>query len=244
MHKLIRRLDDELLPTGVPRTKPAVAAVRAAGWAVTRSPGGLAPAHARAAATDHAAALNWRRPRVWAADGVRSSGRGRATSLSASSHCGELDFARLCRARAPEPSRQAVGGGRAAGSTSTSGGTAMGCVVEIDGAQHREGLNVSIDNLGRNELSSRGQGAAHRPDRSAPARGGLHGPGDARSGGHSVEVDSSGHLATDHLHPGAGLVVRGALSRGARRDTSNRGRGRGGWTVGRGCPGPPVGCGA
>ncbi len=35
LHKVIRRLPTELAGTGIPRTTPAVAAVRAAGWAVS-----------------------------------------------------------------------------------------------------------------------------------------------------------------------------------------------------------------
>src|SRR5215218_3123123 len=34
-HKVIRRVPDELVPIGIPRTRPAVAAVRAAHWAVS-----------------------------------------------------------------------------------------------------------------------------------------------------------------------------------------------------------------
>ena len=67
---------------------------------------------------------------------------------------GELDFARLCRERGlPEPSRQVL-------VTSPQGRSYLdvrweghALVVEIDGAQHREGLQVSADNLSRNEVA-------------------------------------------------------------------------------------------
>jgi very-short-patch-repair endonuclease len=66
---------------------------------------------------------------------------------------GELDFARLCRARGlPEPSRQVVRQGPQGRIYLDVRWDDHGLVVEIDGAQHREGLAVSIDNLSRNAV--------------------------------------------------------------------------------------------
>jgi len=153
VHKLIRRLDDELLPTGVPRTAPAVAAVRAAGWAVSDRQAALLllmPVQQRlttAAALDLAASTCLgRRRRAFIRAVVRDVALG-VQSL------GELDFARLCRARGlPEPSRQVVRRGPRGRIYLDVRWDRHGLVVEIDGAQHREGLNVSIDNLSRNAV--------------------------------------------------------------------------------------------
>jgi very-short-patch-repair endonuclease len=67
---------------------------------------------------------------------------------------GELDFAVLCRRRRlPRPTRQVV-------RTTARGRIYLdvawedhGVVVEVDGAQHRQGLAVTADNLRRNELA-------------------------------------------------------------------------------------------
>jgi very-short-patch-repair endonuclease len=70
---------------------------------------------------------------------------------------GELDFARLCRARGlPEPSRQEVRqtpGGRIYLDV---GWDDVDLVVEIDGAQHRWGLAVTKDNLRQNDITLSG----------------------------------------------------------------------------------------
>ena len=153
MHKLIRRLDDELLPTGVPRTTPAVAAVRAAGWAVSDRQAALLllmPVQQRLttpAALDLAASTCLgRRRRAFIRGVVRDVALG-VQSL------GELDFARLCRLRGlPEPSRQVVRQGPHGRVYLDVRWDGHGLVVEIDGAQHREGLDVSIDNLSRNAV--------------------------------------------------------------------------------------------
>jgi hypothetical protein len=67
---------------------------------------------------------------------------------------GELDFARLCRERGlPEPSRQVVREGRRGRVYLDVGWDDLGLVVEVDGAQHRQGLAVTADNLRRNDLA-------------------------------------------------------------------------------------------
>lgn len=150
LHKVIRRLPGELAGAGIPRTTPAVAAVRAAGWAVSDRQAALlllmttqqrlATPHQMIGVTE---AMPGRRRRGFirsvlldAADGIQS--------------LGELDFARLCRRRGlAEPSRQVVRHGPR-GRIYLDVRWSCGLVVEIDGAQHREGLNVTADNLRRN----------------------------------------------------------------------------------------------
>ena len=67
---------------------------------------------------------------------------------------GELDFARMCRARGlPEPSRQVVRRGPRGRIYLDVRWEDSRLVVEIDGAQHREGLNMTADNLSRNAVT-------------------------------------------------------------------------------------------
>ncbi|WP_121030104.1 hypothetical protein [Terracoccus luteus] len=154
VHKLIRRVDGEVLPTGIPRVRPAVATVRAAGWAVTDRQAALlllmpvqqglvTPASLREAATT---CLGRRRRRFITtviadmADGVRA--------------LGELDFARLCRVRGlPEPTRQSLREGPRGRLYLDVHWQGARLVVEIDGVQHRQGIAVSLDNLGRNSVA-------------------------------------------------------------------------------------------
>lgn len=154
VHKLIRRLPDEVVTAGIPRTRAAVAALRAAYWATTDRQAALIllmTVQQRLATpeqlVERAGQLRGRKRRRFIrlllgdiSDGVQS--------------LGELDFARLCRARGlPEPSRQVVRrgpGGRIYLDVRWEG---SGLVVEIDGAHHREGLNASTDNLSRNTVA-------------------------------------------------------------------------------------------
>ncbi|MEW1952732.1 hypothetical protein [Terrabacter sp. NPDC080008] len=153
IHKVIRRLEDELVPSGIPRTRPAVAAVRAAGLAVS----------------DRQAALLLLMPiqqRLTTPDALlmasrRFMGRRRRGFIKAVvgdvalgvQSLGELDFARLSRTRGlPEPSRQVVRKGPRGRIYLDVRWDGRALVVEIDGAQHREGLAVSIDNLTRNAV--------------------------------------------------------------------------------------------
>jgi very-short-patch-repair endonuclease len=153
VHKLIRRLDDEVLGVGVPRTRPAVAAVRAAGWAVSDRQAALVLLMAVQQRLTTAAALQvavasclGRRRRAFIKGVVRDVALG-VESL------GELDFARLCRARGlPEPSRQVVRQGPRGRIYLDVRWHTQGLVVEVDGMQHREGLAVSVDNLSRNAV--------------------------------------------------------------------------------------------
>lgn len=154
LHKVIRRVDEELLGSSPPRTTPAVAALRAAYWASSDRQAALVllmavqqrlvtPEQLR----DRSRQLRGRRRRAFVAEilGYLADG---AQSL------GELDFARLCRQRGlPEPGRQVVVTGARGRLYLDVRWDEQGLVVEIDGVQHREGLQVSADNLSRNEVA-------------------------------------------------------------------------------------------
>ncbi|MEO7753495.1 MAG: hypothetical protein ABIS35_08790 [Terracoccus sp.] len=157
IHKVIRRVEGELVTTGLPRTRPEVAAVRAAHWA----------------ASDRQAALillmtvqqRLTTPRRLAAAQRLVRGRTRRAFIRAvvrdiafgAQSLGELDFARLCRERGlPEPSRQVVRETPAGRTYLDVGWADVDLVVEVDGAQHRWGLAVTDDNLRQNDVTLTG----------------------------------------------------------------------------------------
>lgn len=157
-HRLVARVADEVLDAGIPRVRPQVAAVRAAHWAVSDrqaalilcmtvqqrlvKPSQLADAHERVRI----------RGRTCLVRQVIRDLAGGAHSL------GELDFGRLCREHGlPEPSRQVVRDGPNGRIYLDVRWDAVALVVEIDGAQHRQGLAVTADNLRRNQLGIQGE---------------------------------------------------------------------------------------
>lgn len=154
VHKLIRRQPGETAPSGIPRTRPAVAAVRAAGWARSDRQAALIlmmTAQQRlvspGALLEAVGTVLGRKRRRFIQDVVADIECG-VQSL------GELDFARLCRARGlPEPARQVVRHGPSGRIYLDVRWDQFRLVVEIDGVQHRRGLAVSLDNLGRNAVS-------------------------------------------------------------------------------------------
>ena len=138
------------LGEGVPRVRPAIAAIRAAGWAVSGRQSALillmtvqqrlcTPAHLLTAGKQVMGRRRRRFIRQVVADialGVQS--------------LGELDFARLCRAKGlPEPSRQVVRAGPDGRMYLEVRWDDWALVVGIDGVQHRQGLTPSLDNLRR-----------------------------------------------------------------------------------------------
>ena len=154
VHKVIRRLEKEILLGGIPRTRPEIAAVRAAGWAVSdRQAALLLLLPVQQKLTTPNALLE----AVGQCLGRRRRGfikRVVADVALGVQSLGELDFARLCRARGlPEPSRQVVRQGPRGRIYLDVRWDDYGLVVEIDGVQHREGLAVSLDNLSRNAVA-------------------------------------------------------------------------------------------
>ena len=153
VHKVIRRVDEELVSAGIPRTRPAVAAVRAAHWAVSDRQAALLlvmPVQQRlcsgAQLTEAVAGIPGRNRRKFihvvahdVADGAQS--------------LGELDFVNACRRRGlPEPTRQRV--------RRLPGGVAYLDVsweearltVELDGTGHLRGLQMVDDDLRQNAV--------------------------------------------------------------------------------------------
>jgi very-short-patch-repair endonuclease len=151
-----------VMSAGVPRTRPEVAAVRAAVWAPTD----------RQAATVLAMTMQQRlaHPRrveaAWAAvsrcarrellhEVVRDVCDG-AHSLA------ELDFARMCRRRGlPEPTRQVVRRGPRGRIYLDVGWEELDVSVEIDGAQHTQGL-AAVDDAVRHNHRAIGGGVSLR----------------------------------------------------------------------------------
>lgn len=153
IHKVIRRVAGELVDTGLPRTRPEIAAIRAAHWATSDRQAALIllmtvqqrlTTPVRLAAAQRLVRGRTRRAFVRAV--VRDIAFG-VQSL------GELDFARLCRARGlPEPCRQVVRQTPAGRIYLDVAWNGFELVVEIDGAQHRWGLAVTQDNLRQNDV--------------------------------------------------------------------------------------------
>ena len=157
---VVRRVSGELAGAGLPRTVSEVAAVRAAHWAVSNRQAALIllmtiqqrlTTPMRRAAAQRLVRGRTRRAFIRAV--VRDIAFG-VQSL------GELDFARLCRARGlPEPTRQEVRTGPRGRIYLDVRWDHTSLVVEIDGAQHRWGLAVTEDNLRQNAVTLDGDRA-------------------------------------------------------------------------------------
>ena len=153
VHKVIRRVEGEALRAGLPRTTPAVAAIRAAHWAVSD----------RQAATIMAMTVQQRLATGAQLLQAQGAVRGRTRRAfikrvaldiaDGAQALGELQFAEACRRRGiPAPTRQALrvlAGGRAYLDVYFE---EYGLVVEIDGAGHRWGVKEVEDNLRDNAV--------------------------------------------------------------------------------------------
>lgn len=147
----------ETTGSGVRRSRPAMAVLRAASWAASESAAGtlvamsvqqgLVPPAFIAAALELVPRLP-RRRLICEVLGDVSDG---AHSL------GELDFAAMCRRRRlPKPSRQVVREGARGRMYLDVRWHDAGLVVEIDGAHHYLGDNPTRDALRANELALEG----------------------------------------------------------------------------------------
>lgn len=153
VHKVSRVLPDDELTTGLPRTRPALASLRAAQWAVSDRQAALflvAPVQQR---------LVTGRQLVEAHERYRGRCRRAlverliADIVDGAQALGELDLARLCRGRGlPAPERQAVVQGRG-GRCYLDARWQAGLVVEVDGAQHQQGLTPVDDMLRHNNVA-------------------------------------------------------------------------------------------
>ncbi len=149
----IERGPGELAVAGIPRVRPATAAIRAASWAVSDRQAALVLALVVQQRVVTAGQL------LVAASAVPVRSRRALILLLAADvaagaqSLGELDFASLCRRHGlPVPDRQLV-------RTTPTGRiyldvcwSDVGLVVEIDGSGHRSGLAVMDDNLRQNAV--------------------------------------------------------------------------------------------
>jgi very-short-patch-repair endonuclease len=159
-----RRKPEDVLDHGLPRVRPEIAAVRAALWAVS----------------NRQAALLWLMPiqqRILGAEALSeafaSVKRHRRRSflrtvladlVNGVQSMGELDFARMCRARGlPEPTRQVVRRGPDGRIYLDVYWDQWGVVVEIEGAQHLDPAMAISDALRQNHLFVHGDGVLRIP---------------------------------------------------------------------------------
>lgn len=154
-HHRLRQLGPRVTH-GLPRTKPHVAALRAAQWAASdRAAATLIAMAVQQGVASPTALLERRRrttysPRRDLLDVVVLDVCDGARSMS------ELDFARACRNRGiPEPTRQAPRQGRTGSVYLDVLWEELGVHAEIHGAQHYVGLAVVDDTLRSNEVQIR-----------------------------------------------------------------------------------------
>lgn len=155
VHETRRRRPEDLLRAGVPRTRPAVAAVRGALWATSD----------RQAALVLVMAVQQRLVKVdallEAMDDVKRHRRRRLLYSvlrdlgDGAESLGELDFARLCRdAGLPEPDRQVLHTRPHGRAFVDAEWTEYGLIVEIDGIHHAEAPALIADALRQNDLTN------------------------------------------------------------------------------------------
>lgn len=153
IHKVIRRVDGEHAGAGLPRTKPSVAAIRAAHWAVSD----------RQAATIMAMAVQQRLVTGEQLLAAQQVVRGRTRRafihrivldiVDGARSLNELDVAGACRERGlPEPTRQVVRRGPGGRIYLDVWFEEQRLAVEIDGAGHLWGLSGVDDSLRANEV--------------------------------------------------------------------------------------------
>jgi very-short-patch-repair endonuclease len=153
VHRVRQRVDAETLVNGVPRVRPAIAAIRAARWAVSDRQAALLlvlPVQQRIVTADQLAQaadqVGGRTRRALIGQLVRDIASG-AQSL------GELDFAAMCRRRGlPEPTRQVLRRGPRGKIYLDVEWEDIGLVVEIDGSQHVVGMAPTDDALRSNAV--------------------------------------------------------------------------------------------
>lgn len=153
IHKVVRRVPHEVVGAGLPRTVPAVAAVRAAHWAVSDRQAALLlvlPVQQRlctgAQLREAVAVVRGRTRRAFVRTVVADIADG-AHSL------GEIDVVEALRRRGlPPPTRQAVRhlpGGKAYLDLEWAEAR---LVVEVDGSGHLAGLQMFDDTLRQNDV--------------------------------------------------------------------------------------------
>jgi len=149
-----RLVATDLTPSGIPRTRPEVAGVRAALWARSDKQAALVLTMTVQQGLTSLERLGAELLRV------RRDGRRTfitsvvADLLGGVRSLGEHEFARMCRARdRPEPTRQALRRGPKGRWYLDVAWEPWGVVVEIDGIQHEWAANVVADALRHNQVS-------------------------------------------------------------------------------------------
>ena len=145
---------DDVVGVGVPRSRPAVAAVRAALWARSNKQAALLLTMAVQQGLVDAESLGVELLRI-----RRDRRRGLAYAvvldlLDGVRSLGEADFKRMCRRRGlPEPTRQVVRRGPNGTYFLDVVWEDWGVVVEIDGIQHAWAQNLVTDALRHNDVT-------------------------------------------------------------------------------------------
>lgn len=153
IHRVRDALEADTMSSALPRVRPAVATIRAAQWAVSDRQAALLlclPVQQGLVRAKDLCPVRWPGGHYGRTALVRQL----VADLRDGAHSlGELDFARLCRLRGlPAPSRQVVRRGPQGRIYLDVRWDEARLVGEIDGAQHRQGLAVTSDNLRRNHL--------------------------------------------------------------------------------------------
>ena len=158
VHQVRATRMSDVRAAGVPRVRPAVAAIRAAQWARSDRQAALVLCLAvqqRLVRAGDLVPLRWPGAHYGRSAFVRQVVEDIADGAQS---LGELDFAALCRLHhLPTPERQVVRSGVAGRIYLDVRWRDCPLVVEVDGAQHRLGLAVSADNLRRNALAIDGE---------------------------------------------------------------------------------------
>ncbi len=153
IHKVGRQLTAHIRSAGLPRTTPAIAAVRAAHWAVSDRQAALILAmtiqQRLVSAADLQAAVDLARGRT-----RRAFIRRIVADVSDGAQAlGELDVASMCRSRRlPPPERQVVMRGPRGRIYLDARWREQRLVLEVDGSGHTQGLAVMLDHLRANEV--------------------------------------------------------------------------------------------
>jgi len=149
-----RRRPDDLITVGLPRVRPAIAAIRAALWARSDRQAALVLAMSvqqrittpEALAEAFSAVRRHRRRKF--------IGQILADLSSGAQSIGELEFAQLCRKFGlPEPDRQTLRRGPDGVFHLDANWSAYGAVVEIEGLHHLEAAQALADTSRQNELT-------------------------------------------------------------------------------------------
>lgn len=148
---------DDCVGAGIPRVRPAAAAVHGALWAVTDRQAALILVLAVQQRLTTARRMEWELAKIGRHPRRRLLARLLADISNGAQALGELDFAVLCRSRGlPVPSRQVVRSGSKGRVYLDAYFDEYALVAEIDGIGHVLGVNEIDDALRQNDISLSG----------------------------------------------------------------------------------------